>query len=180
MVSRSYIRELVNSRLLPKTGQLVSYVNFDDGYLERGWWQGRFNADNLNRFVVDTISGGIIVIDLATGLMWAKVTTAAGGNNGALINFADAISYADGLTFAGFSDWRLPNINELFSCVNHDVGVDPDFSHTDNPFISDYNVSSTTSGSDTTKCLHVDFSTCEIAERLKTATGYIKVVRDML
>lgn len=37
------------------------------------------------------------------------------------MNFATATSTCEGLTLASYSDWRLPNINELLSLVNYDT-----------------------------------------------------------
>ncbi|MFN0077963.1 MAG: sulfatase-like hydrolase/transferase [Prosthecobacter sp.] len=48
------------------------------------------------------------VTDLDTGLMWAQVPASAQ-------TWANALTYAEGLTTAGFSDWRLPNVKELQS-----------------------------------------------------------------
>jgi TIR domain/Protein of unknown function (DUF1566) len=54
-----------------------------------------------------------VVIDHATGLMWQK----AGSNT---INLADATNYINRLNaekFAGFSDWRLPTLDEAMSLM---------------------------------------------------------------
>ena len=32
----------------------------------------------------------------------------------------EALSYCENLTYAGYSDWRLPNRNELASLINYD------------------------------------------------------------
>jgi hypothetical protein len=46
-------------------------------------------------------------VDPSTGLMWAW------RDNGADINWRKATKYCDDLRLAGFSDWRLPTIDEL-------------------------------------------------------------------
>ena len=56
-----------------------------------------------------------VVVDKATNLMWqddndAKSTTKT---------WKEAIIYCENLTLAGYSDWRLPNINELKSIVDY-------------------------------------------------------------
>lgn len=105
------------TRHLPKTGQVTSYAFGDDGDLERGWWKGRLNSNNRVRWITKTIGGDAIILDRATGLMWPKDFLGTGGNSGNTKTWADAIPWANGLSFAGFSDWRLPNIFEFFSLV---------------------------------------------------------------
>jgi hypothetical protein len=46
------------------------------------------------------------ITDADTGLIWTQVPTSAR-------NWAAALNYAENLTLAGYSDWRLPNIKEL-------------------------------------------------------------------
>jgi len=111
--------QVILTRQLPKTGYTYSYSDGDDAYYQAGWWKGRKIADNKTRFIAKTINGDDVVIDRATGLMWAADGAAAGCNNGGTLNLTDAIVYANALDFAGFTDWRLPNINELFSIVKH-------------------------------------------------------------
>ncbi len=108
---------------LPKTGQIIEYQAGDDGTYEAGWWKGRLNADNRTRYVADTIDGDDVVLDLATGLLWAADGNAAGCNNGATATWANAVNYAEALTFAGSSDWRLPNVKELLSIVEYDADL---------------------------------------------------------
>lgn len=108
---------------LPKTGQIIEYQAGDDGTYEAGWWRGRLNADNRTRYIARTIDGDDVVFDLATGLMWAADGNAAGCNNGATIAWSNAIIYAEALSFAGFSDWRLPNVKELLSLIEYDADL---------------------------------------------------------
>ena len=61
---------------------------------------------------ISTINGDEIITDSVTGLMWQKSI--------AYYYWEDALSYCEKLTYAGYSDWRMPNINELFSLVNYD------------------------------------------------------------
>ncbi|MEK6545698.1 MAG: DUF1566 domain-containing protein, partial [Nitrospinota bacterium] len=52
------------------------------------------------------------VTDNLTGLMWVK------SPDSTTRTWADALTYANNLSLCGYSDWRLPNINELESLIN--------------------------------------------------------------
>ena len=72
-----------------------------------------------NRF---TINGDGTVTDTATGLMWARCPEGLSGTNCAtgsidLLRWDEALTRARDATLAGYADWRLPNIKELFSLV---------------------------------------------------------------
>ncbi len=77
------------------------------------------------RFVAD-VSGSCITDNL-TGLMWAKNASLLGsGTWGTAQNNVSRMntnSYAIGYRLCGYTDWRLPNINELKSLVNYGVGT---------------------------------------------------------
>jgi len=63
-----------------------------------------------NQFVNN---GNGTVTDNATGLMWMQ------NDNGTGVLWKDALSYAENLTYAGYSDWRLPDTKELQSIVDY-------------------------------------------------------------
>jgi len=107
--------QTILTRGLPKTGQVTVHIAGDDGTHQAGWWKGKTVANNKTRFIVKTLDGDDVVIDLATGLMWPKNVSGAGGNSGAAGLWATQIAYANGLTFASFSDWRMPNVFEMFT-----------------------------------------------------------------
>ncbi|MGI6393996.1 MAG: DUF1566 domain-containing protein [bacterium] len=57
-----------------------------------------------------TVSGASpeeIVTDNNTGLQWQRTLS------GSTYNWQNAINYCDGLTYGGYSDWRLPTRKEL-------------------------------------------------------------------
>jgi hypothetical protein len=56
-----------------------------------------------------TDNGNGTIIDHFTGLMWQKIPS----ND--TISWEKALQYAENLSLAGFTDWRLPNIKELNS-----------------------------------------------------------------
>src|SRR3990172_11418815 len=58
-------------------------------------------------------NGDGTITDNATGLIWMK------NDNGATFSWENALSYAEGLEYAGYTDWRLPNAKELQSIVDY-------------------------------------------------------------
>jgi hypothetical protein len=124
---------------IPATGQTKCYdqsgVEVDcanagfpgqDGFYQTG-------CPSDDRFVDN---GDGTVTDICTGLMWQKDMADVNGNGrlgGGLEDAAtwqDALKYCEALSFAGYYDWRLPNIRELESIL--DIGrwepaIDPVF-----------------------------------------------------
>jgi len=67
-------------------------------------------------------NGNETITDRATGLTWMKVDSGflkAGKKGDGRLNWPEALKWAEGLTFAGHSDWRLPNVKELQSIVDY-------------------------------------------------------------
>ena len=58
-------------------------------------------------------NGDGTVTDLNTGLMWQQ-------DPGAKVTFDEAVAGADGFALAGYTDWRLPTIKELYSLIRFD------------------------------------------------------------
>jgi len=106
---------------LPDTGQTTCYdaagtvIPCDNASVD-GSYQP---AANQLRYSSATISGNAVTTDNLTGLMWAQNGTAAGCKSGAIGLWAAALTYCEGLSFAGYTDWRLPNVRELLSIVNY-------------------------------------------------------------
>jgi hypothetical protein len=68
-----------------------------------------------------TISGGTVVPDYASGLMWQQA-----GSKESMV-YKDAIKYIDRLNreaFAGFKDWRLPTLEEAMSLMESERNTD--------------------------------------------------------
>lgn len=76
-----------------------------------------------SRYTIEIISGDNIVTDNKTGLVWQQCSHGLSGTDcmmGAanLYNWEEALEIADDQNlsgYAGYTDWRLPNIKELKS-----------------------------------------------------------------
>ncbi len=90
-----------------KTGQVIAYVEYDDGDWRRGYpRRGPRFTDNDDGTTTDN----------ATGLMWVKDPSAAGLN--AAI-WSTALGDCQSLVYAGHNDWRMANIKEAISIVDY-------------------------------------------------------------
>ncbi len=116
---------------LPKTGQTTSYATGDDGELQMGatWPEPRFTNDNGSTPIT-----GDVVVDQLTGLMWTRDANLMPGRdpgwdndyiaNDGRVTWKHALDYVTKLNnenYQGYSDWRLPNINELESLINAEM-----------------------------------------------------------
>ena len=64
-------------------------------------------------FTVKVFSGDNVVLDNSTGLMWQQTILTD------TYKWADAVSYCNDLSYAGYSDWRLPTPQELLTIVDN-------------------------------------------------------------
>lgn len=91
---------------------------------------GRIIGNFQHDYEPQTINGEQVVVDHATGLMWQ-----ASGSSKSLVPWQAAKDFVLKLNqqkHAGFSDWRLPTIEELASLLepekkNGDLHIDPVF-----------------------------------------------------
>ena len=88
-----------------KTGQTTDAGAGSDGNLKKGvaWPTPRFTA------ATDTVA------DNLTGLMWAKNANLTGATP---VNWQAALDYCNNSELGGYTDWRLPNVNELLSLID--------------------------------------------------------------
>ena len=98
------------------------FVRFDKGFLSH---KAKTESEKMHvrcvrgttlpdgQFETEKIGEDEIVKDSVTGLMWQKTY------KDGVKKFADALSTCETLEYAGFSDWRLPNKNELASIANY-------------------------------------------------------------
>ena len=104
-------------------GRIKSYPKTNHPYLGTPTWVIRCVRGpgyGENKFVDN---GDGTISDLATGLMWQKADDGKGRN------WQEALRYAEDMTLAGYSDWRLPNQKELHSITDYDYipAVNPIF-----------------------------------------------------
>jgi len=91
---------------VPKTGQTTSWLEGDDGDLQRGvsWPAPRF-TDNDDGTVTDNL----------TGLIWTKSANLYGYT----YSLSDALAFCSSCDEGGYTDWRLPNVRELQSVIDY-------------------------------------------------------------
>lgn len=66
-------------------------------------------------------NGDGTVTDLNTGLMWASSPDLTGDGQITIedkMNTTEALAFAESFSLAGYDDWRLPTIKELYSLMN--------------------------------------------------------------
>lgn len=103
--------------------KMVFGVNFADGRIKGYGTTMHGNEKKFNYLLVrgNTNYGKNNLIenndgtitDKATGLMWMQ------DDNATAVNWKDALSYAENFEYAGYSDWRLPDIKELQSILDY-------------------------------------------------------------
>ncbi|MBQ3368265.1 DUF1566 domain-containing protein [bacterium] len=98
------------------------FVRFDKGFLSH---KSKTESEKMHvrcvrgtplpdgEFGTEKIGEDEVVKDSVTGLMWQKTY------KDSVKKFADALSTCEDLDYAGFTDWRLPNKNELASIANY-------------------------------------------------------------
>ena len=152
---------------LPVTGQTTSYTNGDDGSVQTG------QADPSPRF---TDNGNGTITDNLTGLMWQQVAS----TSPFFVTWPEAITACSDLSLAGYTDWRLPNFQELFSLANYGYGIGSWLNsrgftvQTSGgwPYLT-----STTSGNYTNNCLGVYFGDGTFNTPGKANSGWYLAVR---
>jgi len=163
-----------NLARIPATGQTTSYGTKlrDDGYYESG---------ATLRYSTTDVGGEIIVNDLNTGLMWEQKTVA---NKATTYTWENAQIYCEDQigttgTYAGYSDWRLPNIKELVSIVKYDANISaPYIDQTYFPNTQSNNYwSSTTNPDNTGSALSVYFHNGNVYYNYKSNTYCVRCVR---
>ena len=129
----------------------------------------RGNTLDNGAFTSSTINSNVVVTDSTTGLMWQKTYASK--------TWQAALKYCEDLSYAGYSDWRLPNKNELASLIN----IDTTSTASDFPGMSltVYFWSSSTSSSDSNQAWRVKGSAFNFTETAnKTTSANARCVRN--
>ncbi len=107
---------------------LMFGVNFADGRIKAYPTEGKtfyvlYVRGNPNYGKNDFQDNGDgTITDRATGLMWMKYDSGhlkAGSCGDGRMTWREALEWAANLTYAGYSDWRLPTAKELQSIVDY-------------------------------------------------------------
>ncbi len=124
-------------------------------------------------YKVETSLAGDVVIDNATGLQWQRNISTTG------YSWSDADIYCQGLEYAGYGDWRLPDYDELWSIVDHGVEVPPAINVDVFPYCpEDIFWTSTEYASDKTIGLEIDFKYGITGLRYKHGINFVRCVRN--
>ena len=113
-----------------------------------------------------------VVVDTRTGLVWQDDATAASTT----ATWANAITTCENLVLGGYTDWRLPNINELKSIRDMSrsgPAIEATFVNT----ATNNYWSSTSYAADSTFAWYVDFSNGGVYADDKTVSLYVRCVR---
>ncbi len=111
-------------------GRIKGYPKFNPMTGSDNQLFARYVRGNTNYGINDYVNNGDSTItDKATDLMWMEADAGP-------FNWEEALSYAENLTFAGYSDWRLPNAKELQSIVDYSRSPDTTNSPAINPIFS--------------------------------------------
>ena len=121
-----------------------------------------------SNFTTQTISGRVVVTDSKTGLMWQKEYETSK-------TWQQALKYCEDSTYAGYSDWRLPNKNELASLINYEKSGLPYSYFPDMP--SNWFWSSSTYVGSTNGAWYVGFGNGFVTYYNKTHNDYVRCVR---
>ncbi|MGD9972825.1 MAG: DUF1566 domain-containing protein [Desulfatirhabdiaceae bacterium] len=134
-----------------------------------------FQNGNVERY---TDNGDGTVTDLSVGLTWQQDTARDNKGSFAWMTWDEALSYCEGLTLGGHSDWRLPNIKELCSVMDYsrwNMAINMElFPNTESVYWS----STTHSGISTGEALNVEAYYGGNHSRYSKSTGlHVRAVR---
>jgi len=160
-------------KFLPDTGQEQSYTTT---FGEDHDYQPLRHQMYFSTF---TINGDRVTVDNRTGLMW--VTDSEGDLPSpwpGTMTWEDALTACEGLdNFAGYDDWRLPNVKELQSIVDYGKLTAPRIDEAYFTCESIHYWVSTTKASVPANAWNVNFNNGYIFHHTKTTLNYVRPVR---
>ena len=121
------------------------------------------------KYIKDTTNE--IILDTTTRLMWQDT------DNTQMVGFISAISYCEDLELGSYSDWHLPNINQLLSIV--DLKQVPTINQTFQYTNSSYYWSGTSVSNDISYIWTVSFDdgNSDTSHGRKDYSNYVRCVR---
>jgi hypothetical protein len=124
-----------------------------------------------------------VTVDNRTGLMWvtnpddACATCPGGFVSSGTFTWLQALTQCEGISYAGFSDWRLPNVLELHSIMDFNrVNPAVNLTYFPNTQGADY-WTSTTYLPSTSNAWHLPFGNGGMYYSLKTGRIFVRCVR---
>jgi len=115
-----------------------------------------------------------VVLDTKTNLLWQD--NAIVSDNSLTKTWSNALTYCENLNFSGFTDWKLPNYNELYYLADRSKSSSS-ISEVFQNVASAYHWTSTTSFSDNANAWAIFFSGGNDFSDIKTDTNYVRCVR---
>ena len=164
-----------------KTNQTICYDAAGAVVACAGTGQDGAYLKGVARSYTDPVNSTIT--DNATGLMWKKCSEGLSGapcttGTIATSTWNGALTQCEADTTASFTDWRLPNVYELYSLVDFGVASAPFINGTYFPATqSSYYWSSTTYPANYTNAMGVYFDCGGAGNGGKTNSYYVRCVR---
>ena len=179
---------------LPDTGQVTCYSDREItcGDAPAGQDPEYTSANSFTCALSYTDNGDGTVTDNCTGLMWKQCaepdadTAGTCGGTHSQYTWANALGQCEGLDFAGHTDWRLPNIKELFGIALMEYEAITGVKARSFPAINQtvfpstptlWHWSSNTNPHDVETALQVGFDVTQILDRDKADGAFVRCVR---
>ncbi|OGR51469.1 MAG: hypothetical protein A2049_00985 [Elusimicrobia bacterium GWA2_62_23] len=160
----------------PDTNQSVSYTatfGEDHDYAS--------SISTMSFTIYNPVGISSVTVDNRTGLMWVTTPLTDAGFKGTQTWVSALTSCTvtlNGMAYAGYTDWRLPNVRELMSIVDYGAASVPRINTTAFPgTVSDFYWTSTTYVPNSTIAWHVYFNAGYVGNSAKTNSLYVRCVR---
>ena len=150
-------------------------------YIPTGWYAYRGKGETFKVLCVSgeemkpavsddftTSSDGLTVTDTRNGLMWQKEYAREK-------KWQQALEYCENLSYAGYTDWRLPNKHELSSLINYEKTDQPFSYFPDTPSDNSFWSSSTYALDDTAEYAWTGYD--DAGFNSKIYSHYVRCVR---